>query len=326
MSLQTAKKAKELLPDAVRRHARFIMEQAEHVRINHDAIAPYTQKLLDTYNVITTHDDNHLKTQDAERTAAYIIALDSLNFGSGYFRQARKDGAHFDYGVFSSGLKRGFQTGIFDTPEKWAVAKPQDFYTLYSISQGTSAAIDDLFSLFAKHLQETGQRIIDNYGGKSMNMVDAANGSAAKMAEMLAAWPTFHDYATYKGRNGPVLKRAQILPADLYLAGLGNFTDIDTLTIFADNRIPHVLRCDGVLSYTSVLADTIDRLKPLPSGSTEEIELRAASIHAVELMRDAVRDMGHHVNTMNIDHLLWNRGGEPALKSRPTHRTLTIWY
>ena len=43
-------------------------------------------------------------------------------------------------------------------------------------------------------------------------------------------------------------KRAQILPADLALAGVAQFADLDRLTLFADNLVPHVLRCDGVLS------------------------------------------------------------------------------
>ena len=44
-------------------------------------------------------------------------------------------------------------------------------------------------------------------------------------------------------------KRAQIVAADLALAGVARFRDLDRLTIFADNLVPHVLRCDGVLVY-----------------------------------------------------------------------------
>ena len=46
-------------------------------------------------------------------------------------------------------------------------------------------------------------------------------------------------------------KRAQILPNDLALAGVAHFADLDRLTIFADNLVPHVLRIDGVLVYES---------------------------------------------------------------------------
>ena len=44
-------------------------------------------------------------------------------------------------------------------------------------------------------------------------------------------------------------KRAQIVPNDLAVAGVADFRDLDRLTIFADNLVPHVLRVDGVLRY-----------------------------------------------------------------------------
>jgi hypothetical protein len=53
-------------------------------------------------------------------------------------------------------------------------------------------------------------------------------------------------------------KRAQIFVADLYGAfggtGLGAFSDISCLTMFADYRVPVVLRCMGVLEYSDQLA------------------------------------------------------------------------
>ncbi len=36
-------------------------------------------------------------------------------------------------------------------------------------------------------------------------------------------------------------KRAQIVASDLALAGVARFADLDRLTIFADNLVPHVL-------------------------------------------------------------------------------------
>ena len=60
--------------------------------------------------------------------------------------------------------------------------------------------------------------------------------------------PLFDDPGFYK--------RAQIVPADLALAGVAEFDDLDRLTIFADNLVPHVLRVDGVLAYDAELAGT----------------------------------------------------------------------
>ena len=64
--------------------------------------------------------------------------------------------------------------------------------------------------------------------------------------------PFFDDHGFYK--------RAQIVPNDLTLAGVAEFDDLDRLTIFADNLVPHVLRVDGVLRYDAELARA-DRLR-----------------------------------------------------------------
>ncbi|MCX5833911.1 MAG: hypothetical protein NTV99_05285, partial [Deltaproteobacteria bacterium] len=109
--------------------------------------------------------------------------------------------------------------------------------------------------------------------------------------------------------------------------GWGRFDDLDRLTIFADNLVPHVLRVDKILAYDVHLASRIDREELIPAHSQEEIEIRACSVHAVELMVQALRESGENVTAMNLDYLLWNRGQEPYYKNiGPRHRTRTVFY
>ncbi len=314
------------LLDDVRESCARISDEAQHVSINKEKIAGYVADLLDRYDITTGLNDDHFVSKDREETASYIVALDSLNFGSGYFRQARDEGIAFGYTIFAKGLKAAFERGEMNAPEKWVFAMASDFYRVFDIPAGQNAHIDQLFQHFVQHLRETGKKIITEYQGKSMNLINAAQGSAVKLVETLASWPTFHDFAQYKGRDIPILKRAQIMAADLHLAGVTDFKDIGALTIFADNRVPHVLRHDGILSYTPALAEKIDKLIPLERGSEEETELRAASIHVAELMKAQALKQGRNVTAMNIDHILWRRGGEPAISAKPTHRTTTVWY
>src|SRR5258706_9283618 len=98
--------------------------------------------------------------------------------------------------------------------------------------------------------------------------------------------------STLNGMEVPFCKRAQLTAADLSIAlagrGLGAFTDLDHLTIFADNLVPHVLRVDGILKYDAELEARIDREKLIEVGSAEEVEIRACAVHAVEMMRTAL--------------------------------------
>jgi hypothetical protein len=115
-------------------------------------------------------------------------------------------------------------------------------------------------------------------------------------------------------------KRAQITPNDLALAGVAEFADLDDLTIFADNLVPHVLRMDGVLRYSPELAQRIDSEELLPPGD-EEREIRACAVHACELI---ARQLG--IPPRDLDVMLWNRGQGERYKARPRHRTRTVYY
>lgn len=103
----------------------------------------------------------------------------------------------------------------------------------------------------------------------------------------------FRDHTIYKGRQVFLYKRAQIFAADLHGAfkgqGYGEFIDISSMTIFADYIVPAVLRQLGVLKYSLSLASIVDTNTEIGSGSEEEVELRACSVHAVEKMRDLIR-------------------------------------
>ena len=86
----------------------------------------------------------------------------------------------------------------------------------------------------------------------------APGGTAEAFARRLTAMPFFADAGFYK--------RAQIAAHDLFLAGVADYPDIDRLTIFADNLVPHVLRHFGVLAYDDALAARVDAGEELPQG------------------------------------------------------------
>jgi hypothetical protein len=142
--------------------------------------------------------------------------------------------------------------------------------------------------------------------------------------------PYFRDVEKYQDLEVPFYKRAQLTAADLALAfdgqGPGRFDDLDELTTFADNLVPHVLRADEVLRYEPDLARRIDGEELIPAGSREEIEIRACALHAVEQLTAVLRGRGHRVTAAKLDYLLWNRGQQPSYKARPRHRTRTVFY
>jgi hypothetical protein len=149
-----------------------------------------------------------------------------------------------------------------------------------------------------------------------------AAGTAAALAGRLRSYA---DVAEHAGRRVPLLKRAQILPADLHGAGVARFPDLADLTCFPDYKLPQVLRHHGALVYSAGLARRVDGREELRAGEPAEVEIRAATVVAVERLREALAARGRELMSIQVDWILWDVG--QALRPvSPYHRTRTIFY
>ena len=97
----------------------------------------------------------------------------------------------------------------------------------------------------------------------------------------------FRDEAIYDGEQIFFYKRAQILCADLIgafsdIEHAQNFSNREALTMFADYRVPQILRQLDIFEYSEGLAEKIDKEVELAYSSKEEVEMRAATVIAVE--------------------------------------------
>jgi len=254
-----------------------------------------------------------------EREAAYWLTLDAINFGSGWFPTLRKESGKTGYRTIAAGITRRFNA--------------QGGWSAVELTQLTAAELagwldqdpeHELIGLMVRSLQDLGANVQRLYGRSFAAVIDASGGSAVRLVETLAEWRCFEDVSVYDGRRVPFLKRAQIAAADLHRAGVAEFADIDRLTMFADNLVPHVLRLDGVLWFDPELVGRIERGELIEHDSPEEIEIRACAVHAVELLRAAADPSG--ITAAEIDEILWNRGQDPHYKASPRHRSRTTAY
>jgi hypothetical protein len=254
-----------------------------------------------------------LEGGSTEERAAFSLTLNAINFGSGWFPTLRKPAGLSGFRTIEAGLRaRG----------PWTAAELNEIGTREVAATFGQDPAHELMALFTRALRELGERLTVEYFGRFLGLVNSAEGSAVRLAETLATWPTWRDVSSYDGRPVPFFKRAQIAAADLHLAGIAPADDIDALTLFADNLVPHVLRLDGVLEFDDRLVGRIDAGFLLEHGSPEEVEIRACALHAVELLVAARGD----TNAAIVDNVLWNRGALPRYKERPRHRSRTTAY
>ena len=270
------------------------------------------------------------------RTANWVLLLDALNFcfwgEPGQPRwQVEWRGQTLDgYAALAAALTRGVEAGrpLWDAAYL-ANLREAELRDILRPAPGSSEI--PLFAERLEHAREVGRVLGERYSGQFTNAVEAASHSAPELALLLARdFPSFHDVAHWQGHEVPFLKRAQICAADLHAAfhgrDWGALDDLDALTAFADYKLPQLLRRVDALIYAGPLAARVDTYAPIAPGSEEEIEIRAATVWAVELLRRALARRGIQRPASAIDYRLWEESQTKLPGEKPYHRTRTIYY
>jgi hypothetical protein len=301
--------------DELRQSCASVADRAASVRIKHEALPAYAAALDPQPAGPGPGEAPGLGSRGAQ--AAFWITLDAINFGSGWFPTLSKRPGQSGYFTVAAGVRERFdQHGPWSAGELASLTGRQLAETLGQEPR------HQLMELFARSLNDLGRHLADEHGGSFQSLVDSAVGSAQTFVTHLAQWKCFSDTSPYQELRIPFLKRAQITAADLQRAGAGDFEDIDRLTMFADNLVPHVLRLDGVLEFDPELTRRIDAAELIEHDSPEEVEIRACALHAVELIVAARDDL----TAARVDQLLWQRGQGAQYKARPRHRSRCTSY
>jgi hypothetical protein len=282
-----------------------------------DALAPQPPPLL----------PEEVPAGDDDAMVAEIVAWNAVNFGSGWFPELAKRPGLSGARTLAEALADHVAAVGAPTAEWLVDVDPATCADVFG--QPHPGPVDELLGHFATAWNDLGALLLDRYDGSAAALVASAGTSAATLVATLGSMPLAADVGAYgEGADAievPFYKRAQITVSHLIRAfdgrGPGEFADAGGLTCFADNLVPHVLRMHGVLAYDRGLAARIDGGDLLRPGSPEEVEIRACGLHAVELL---ARHTG--LAPADIDHELWQKGQDPAIKAVPRHRCRCTWY
>jgi Potential Queuosine, Q, salvage protein family len=309
------------VPELVRDACAWVASRARSVRVREEAIEAYAAGLSPDEEP-SVDPATELVEGDREARIAFVLCLDAINFGSGWWPTIRKRSGHSGYFTIAAGLTERFRES-----GPWSAGELAELRAADIAAVVGQDADHPLMAHYAAALNDVGAHISADHSGHFEAVVEAAQGSAPALADLLAGWRSFADVSTYEGRPVPFFKRAQIAVADVNRMDLvsstaadsekrGGLRDLDRLTAFADNLVPHVLRIDGVLRLDPALEARIEAGELLEHGSPEEVELRACTVHAIEQLAAATV-----LTPAEIDGLLWNRGRAERYKSLPRPRS-----
>ncbi len=324
------------MPDANDQHlilsgVRHVVNASQHVHVNYDKAKEFAEMLnveeLSHWLKRAPYDFSKL---DDDQKLGFLFVFNSLSFS--YWGSPKwavgYNGRLYDgtWGLIIS-LGKAVKEGksILDPAYLSGVERTE----LETVLRGNVRI--PLFEERLRMLRELGDVTAKKFGGKFRNVVVAAKGDAIKLLNIiLENYPSFNDNSIYGEKTVHFHKRAQLLVSDIYHLfegkGVGKLRNIDKLTACADYKVPMVLREHGVLEYSQELAQKIDSGLEIPKGSAEEVEIRANTIHAVELIRDLAKLKSPGVTAMAINDHLWCAGQQKPQNGRQYHRTRTTSY
>ncbi|KAI1285565.1 hypothetical protein HDE_11950 [Halotydeus destructor] len=329
--------------------AELIAKLSTHVKLNVNGIHSLAEKLATELPACqqVKWNAHELNPRIADESAVnWIFLVDSLNFSfwtdddrSAKYSVTCKSKSYTGYWALCAAVNRAIDEGYPVTSA--------DFYA--NVTESTASHIfradnaDVQIPLLKQRvqvMQESGNNLIQHFNGSFVNCIKQAGHSAQKLLHLIVQnFPSYRDVSNYKGHEVSFLKRAQILVADIWACyegkGLGQFDDIDTLTMFADYRVPQVLVYFNALEYSDELKQVLGEKRLMTNGDEMECEIRGLSIVAVERIRSHVgcllkeRNSKIAINSSLIDFYLWEYrrdNSEPIDKAVPFHRVRSIFY
>lgn len=326
----------------------FIVQKAKHITVNRkgieklgaEIVAGIVDGRIDIENF--SQHDLHPKSTDAN-AVNWIFLVDTLNFCFWTPDDKPKWMVRGQTGYFAlcAAVNRAIEEGmdITNAAVFSQLTAEQLEHILRSDDQETKCP---LLKERLECLAEAGKKLLEKYDGQFENCVKKCHGSAMILLNLIVSeFPAFRDEAFYGGQRVALYKRAQILIGDLWACfrgeGLGHFDDIHKITMFADYRVPQVLVHFGAMCYSNELLTILDTGILLKNGCEQEVEIRGASIHVVEQLKEMVLHelKTNHpdlptdkVNSILLDHFLWDyrRSHAAELSYIPFHKTLCFYY
>ncbi|ELT95610.1 hypothetical protein CAPTEDRAFT_5356 [Capitella teleta] len=337
-----------LLPRAA---AKFIAEKSRDVFIEKDGVHTTSAKLLEmlkkdpeTLNV-SRWNLHVLNPKTANEAAVnWVFVADVLNFSFWSENESKKFMIRYSgqewtgYWSLCAAMNRALDNGVPITSAKFYSSISME--KLREIFKSDSETEMPMMEERLLHLHEAGKVLNMKYNGSFANMIKQSGKSAQKLVEMIVDdIPSFRDVALFENKSVALYKRVQILVADTWACcagkGLGEFSDIDSITMFADYRIPQALVWFGAMRYSDGLMEKLNKDCLMQNGERQEVEIRGVSIHCVDLIVDEMnRLMAKEptltipMNAVLVDHFLWDyrRDHEQETKAIPFHKVRCVYY
>ncbi|XP_063678675.1 queuosine 5'-phosphate N-glycosylase/hydrolase-like [Bolinopsis microptera] len=329
----------------------YVNTQAKHIKFNKsgaDKVAEIIYKAIvnDGFgnNMWQTSDLNP-RDQSEQEMINWIFFVDTANFSFWPDEGDVKFGVKDHKGKLQTGqmslcaaVNRALREGIPVTDAKFmANATMEQFQMIFrSDTDGKMTLLGERL----KAINEAGKVLLDKFSGSFSFCVMRAEKDVQRLIHIITDnFESYRDMCQYEDKTVSFLKRAQLLVADVWKClggkGLGEFSNIRSISMLADYRVPQSLVAFDVLHYDDELKNLLKSKIPIIPGDYVESEIRGMSIYAVEKVLEQIEELARddgrrniEVNAVVVDYFLWGwaRNNRVLVDVLPFHRCRTIYY
>ncbi len=305
-----------------------VVKNSRYVSIDEQAVYNWAKSIVDC-QFADDKDDSLLFRGSQSDCANFALISDALNFcfWSDEPWEVEYKGRNWTrtFAMMAGLLKAIEKEPAWLTADRWIKADTLDVARMFS-GIGEIPMSRRRVEIF----NEAGQVLAERFDGRFLNLVEQECFDARRISYRLAeCFPSFYDVSNYNGHEVAFLKRAQICAADLHRVwtanGYSGLTNLESLTVFADYRLPQLFWHEKMIQLAEDFAAAIRREEEIKADSAEEIELRAATVQVGKLICDTLTSLGRPVAAWELDYELWVRAKSPQV-TVPHHRTITNFY
>ena len=276
-------------------------------------------------------DNNQVLTEDqfgsSEPTPQLVFVLDTVNFCFWAHKDKEKWTIEYPKGNFIANGWFALVASIERARQENIPILDADYLSDISLAEAeyifrsSNETKIPLLEKRVEHLREAGRVLKEKFEGNIYNFLADTGLDVGKIStEVAKNFSSYEDYSMLNGQKVNFYKRAQIFAYDLALLSPLKAENLETLTAFADYKVPQTLRAFGITNYEPSLADKVDNYVILENNSVEEVEIRAVTIWACELIAHQAG-----INPVLVDNVLWKIS--QSLKDvKPYHRVLSTKY
>ena len=183
-------------------------------------------------------------------------------------------------------------------------------------------------------LNVVGDVLVNNYKGDWVNFIN--NGPKKLYASgeglierLISEFERFNDSSLYQNDRVYFLKLAQLAFWGIHRELSRSYfeiEDMENMTAFADYIIPVALESFGIVHYSKELKEKIENGIMIERDSTEEIEIRAATIYVTAKLTEEInksKSLDEQIIIPQLDFKLWTQF---HADKTPHHLTKTIMY